>query len=188
MGLLGELYEGRKVIGWSGHKSEAMVKQYVRKLSTKTKREMRGHLANEMMHKVPKMDTQQKYHFKAIPSATVSKPPEDQPVQQAQAENAAPQPEPVVEFQIEPFDDAPSDDVLINFLNAFEMPQNNPVQNDLQNAPLPHQPTVPNVLQPVATNNNTMNIQNVKNVAPNQAVPAMYFPNSNVTINYHFNK
>lgn len=183
MGMLGEKYEGRIVIGWSGHKSEHTVKQYIRKLPTKQKREMSEYLADNMLPKKAKADPTQKFTFKSKAAETISKPPEQNPEPKPEPPEAVAvqdQQQPAVEFAIEPLDDAPPDDILINFLNAFEQPANNEVA-------LPQAPQ--NVLQPVGNNNSnnkTMNIQSVQQVTPNKIVPAMYFPNSNVTINYHF--
>lgn len=170
MGILGEHFEGRHVIGWSGHKSEQTIKQYVRKLSSKKKWEMA-----EELHQIIKpkaLKTSQ-------PTATVSKAPEEDVPQPAEKEDDK-QNENNIQFQLEELDDAPPDDVLLQFLNQFDPITENPPANVGPSAPV-------EPLQP----NNTMNIsnvQNVQNVLANQRmIPNMYFGgHSTVTINYNF--
>lgn len=76
IGILEELFQGRHVIGLSGHKSENTIKQYARRLQPKKKHEMCDALAQNV---VPEKAT--KYQFKApakaMASATTSKPPQD---------------------------------------------------------------------------------------------------------------
>lgn len=116
MGILGEHYEGRKVIGLSGHKSENTVKQYIRKLPTKTKRDMSGTLTSNILPKQPKLD--KPFTFKSTKaSATISKPPQSAPPEANTKENSAQVqlaplqevaiPQPNVEFEIQALDDAP---------------------------------------------------------------------------------
>lgn len=175
MGILGEKYEGRIVIGWSGHKSEQTIKQYIRKLPAKTKKEISGTLHDVIQLKVQKKDDK--------PTATVSKRPEENsPSSAANHQNE----DPVVpkepqqndmQFQLEDIDDAPPDDVLIQFLNQFDPVTENP----------PPQPIPPQPLQPSNTMN-VNNVSNVQNILGNQKMlPTMFFGgNSNVTINYNF--
>lgn len=116
-----------------------------------------------------------KYEFKSIPktnpSATVSKPP-DEP--QSNQENA-------IQFDLQPLEEAPSDDALIKLLETLE------ANNQMVTPQAPQQAVA------LQEQKNTMNINNVNNVQnvtgyPNQPpVPTMYFGgNSNVTINYNF--
>lgn len=186
MGILGEKYEGRKVIGLSGHKSESTVKQYISRLSAKTKREMSGTLAESIQPRKQAKTNQNKFTFRQQKlAATQAKAPEENHVHvpddptmqviQLDAENNEENQPENMEFQLQALDDAPPDDVLINFLSQFD-----PVPAPQQQ---PH-------LQPLA-HNNTMNISNVKNVQNVQdnqpKLPNMYFGgNSTVTINYNF--
>lgn len=176
MGLLGEQYEGRIVIGWSGHKSEGTVKQYIRKLPTKKKREISNYLGNNIQPKAPK------YAFQSIPAAT-SKPPEDPLPQQQNTE----QPQLPQEYDIQALDDAPSDDLLIQVLEEIEK-KNEAQQNQPQAVAV--QNPQGNPLMPSNTMNiqqNVSNIQNVNAMKP-PMVPTMYFGgHSTVTINYNFN-
>lgn len=181
MGLLGEAYEGRIVIGLSGHKSEQTVKQYIRRLPDKTKREMSNFLGENIQAKKAKPNSQPKFQFKKPAAATISKPSEDNP---SKAEIA---PIPIeqnptsdqenIQFELQALDDAPPDDVLLSFLNQFDPITENPP------------PEMPKI--PFASNSNTMNISNVNNVQnmqENQAkMPNMFFGgHSTVTINYNF--
>lgn len=185
MGILGVQYEGRIVIGLSGHKSENTIKQYVHTLPATTKREMSGTLANNILTKKPRIDNQ--FNFRPIrPAATVSKAPDNaEPVIEIpldEPENIPPpsasEAAPNVEIQLEALDDAPPDEQLMNFRQVFD-----PV--NVQNVPSV-QPNKEETIEKVA--NNTINIQNVQQVMPHGMLPAMLFPNSNITINYNFSK
>lgn len=140
------------------------------------------------------------FTFKRIkPAETISKTSEENqqemvPNPQPQSLVAADQNGQNVEYKYEPveFDEEPVDDVLINFLNQFD-PLPTPATPNTEapnaiNVPVPV-PVVaaPNQVQALA-NNNMLNIQQVQNVNPGQKMPVLYFPNSNVTINYNFGK
>lgn len=169
MGILGEHFEGRHVIGLSGHKSENTIKQYVRKVPVKKKREMSDKLYENIQPPKQAKENEKKFTFKRpSTSETISKPPQE-------PENPT-HPQPLQnEFQIQALDDAPPDDVLLNFLSQFDPVSENPPPNP-----------VPLAANNVNNINNVNNVQN--NVNPNQQiVPNMYFEgNSTVTINYHF--
>lgn len=207
MNILGDEFSDRKVIAWSGHKSENTVKQYARKLPSKTKREMSTCLTGNLVpiapaattpKSVPSDETQQKqYNFKRFkPAETISKPPEsNESVLQAQPLAVQDQNVPNMQFDLQAvqLNEEPVDDALINFLNQFD-----PITEQPPPAAAPATPTAPqgnenavqvpvpvqNQMQSIA--NHTMNIQTVQNVNPNQKIPMLYFPNSNVTINYNF--
>lgn len=174
MGILAEHFEGRHVIGLSGHKSESTIKQYVRRLPEKKKLEMCNKLAETALPaKQPKV-VEKKFQFKSTHSATISQPPQNSnppPAPTVPQENV----ENTLEFDIQAVPEEPNDDMLINFLAQFDPVTENP----------PAQPLMPINVQ---NNNNVNNVQN--NVNPNQQViPNMYFGgNSTVTINYNFNK
>lgn len=186
MGILGDEFEGHIVIGWSGHKSEQTIKQYVCNIPVATKREICQKLAQPILPKKPKMSE---------PTATVSKPPDNEAediievqLDPPQNENLPVQPQENLEFQLQLLDDAPPDEQLINFLNQFEEAN---LQQENQQVPKPQPPTeapeaIP--LQQIQNHqkNVAMNIKNIQNVNPMQMVPAMLFPHSNVTINCNF--
>lgn len=189
MGILGEQFEGRHVIGLSGHKNEASIKLYACRIPESKKREMSAMLG-ENAQPAPGQNQQgkPKFKFQKIAPASVPKPPENDDNLQAPnlQENAA---QNQIQYDLEPVQDEPTDDFLLKFLQQFDPVTENPPQ------PVPLQDP-PQVLQPlpsVSGNNlmNISNIQNVQNVAqPNQkqnVVPHMFFGgNSNVTINYNF--
>lgn len=100
-------------------------------------------------------------------------------------ENEAEVPNFDLHFDLEELDDAPNDDVLNQFLDNFEQLQAN-ANAVAQPAKNPQQALVPMNHQ-VNVNAPALNIQNVQN-NPNKVLPAMYFPGSNVTINYNFGK
>lgn len=185
MGIWGDQFEGRHVIGLSGHKSENTIKQYVTRIPTAKKREMFDALATNILPKAPRKSKE--------PTATISVPPEE-PIVQVQLDEEAENQESnnenaVNDQQLQQFVfeemNAPLDPALENFLKSFDTPQENlaphvPLQQ-VQNMPVQMPQQIPH--------NVKMNVQNVQNVNPHALVPAMYFaPNSNVTINYNFNK
>lgn len=200
MGILAEIYEGRLVIGLSGHKNESTVKQYARILSAKKKWEMCGTLADNILPKQAKKD-QHQFTFKTTkPTATVSKPPEEIRDKEPTIElNIQENVQPEIEFNYEALDDPGNDDALVQFLAKFDTPdpQNNQLQVAAQenvnpNTPqmaIQHAANVPNMpVQLPANPLVPMNIQNIQSVNPNHLMPTLYFPNSSVTINYNFGK
>lgn len=192
MGILGDKFEGREVIFWSGHKSESTIKQYVKRIPAKKKREMCAELAANILPKVPKRKADE----------TISIPPKDLAHVPQQAENnfinipldnndnnANNQPE--MQLILEELN-APIDPQLENFLKNFDpvqapdvQPQNpQPIANPLH-PPNQLRPVLPP--PPLAPQQLNMNVNNIQN-NPNRFMPAMYFPSSNVTINYNFGK
>lgn len=188
MGILGERFEGRHVIGLSGHKSESTIKQYVTRLPEKKKREMSEALSTNVQP--DNDDATPKFQFKkpkkTSATATVSKPPDNSETPDKQNPEPAKNPDQVLPvLQLEEIDDAPNDDILINLLNQLESQQ---AQQQMPPPPVQVLPTEP--LQQVLPNN-TMNISNVSNVqnvnANHRMMPSMYFGgHSNVVINYNF--
>lgn len=206
MNILGERYTDRQVIGLSGHKSEGTVEQYARKLSSKIKKDMSGTLATNILPKVT--PSANKFTFKSTkPAETASKPPpEDAPVVNMVQDNIPINPPENVQYEYQALDinAEPVDDMLIAYLSQFDEPNQQQVSppeanvlapQQIQQQPqqhvippiLPQQQMASNPIQAVA--NNTMNIQhNIQNVNPGQRMPVLYFPGSNVTINYNFGK
>ena len=154
-------FEARHIIAITGHKSEQTIKQYARKCSNEKKRQMCDALADPIVPKIPKKST----------------------IQPIKSETAAvPDPPPPINFDLNavdlfPMDD--NDDALLNFLNA------NP---DLDNAIQPAQQENTPSTSGINVTPNVQNVQNVQNFATNlpSVIPKMYFPGSNVTINYNF--
>lgn len=189
MGILGDKFEGRIVIGLSSHKSEGTVKQYIWKISTAQKWDACNELANNILPKAPKVQ----------PTATVSAPPD--PPQQEEAiviqldENAKQQKPPnqdQINYIIEELN-APMDPMLENFLASFDVPvaqepklQEKPqeAQDPVVQMPLQEVQNIPQQQQHTLN----MNVNNVQNVTAQRMLPTMYFLQSNVTINYNFSK
>lgn len=165
----------------------------------KKKREISASLTSNIL---PKKAKQNDENVAAVPAN-----PQQQVAQQIvindHVQQPLPQPvlqepdQPVFDLQydLEELDDAPEDDILLKVLQEVE--QENQVQvpqgNASVSAPPKNDAIVPAPLLPVPVNqlqhsNATMNIQNVQNNNPGKFTPAMYFPHSNVTINYNFGK
>lgn len=183
IGILEDEYEGRHVIGLSRHKNENTIKQYARRLSAKKKREMSATLTDTIQPKRQAKSPDRKFQFKAsTTTATISKPPQPE----AEKKN-----EDNIQFDLEAMDNAPPDDILINFLSQFDPVTENPPVNlpklVPQQPPPMQQPQI-QALQP----SNTMNINKVSNVQNNvsankPALPNMYFGgHSSVAKNYNF--
>lgn len=94
-----------------------------------------------------------------------------------------------LQFSLEELDDPEGDDALNKFLDQYEnqLQVATIPQAQQQNLLPPANPTPKQMSTPNQMANATMNIQNVQN-NPGKFMPAMYFPNSNVTINYNFTK
>lgn len=203
MGLLGEQYKGRIVIGWSGHKSESTIKQYIHQIPAK-KREISNYLGSNIKPKVAKVDGE-KYVFKAM-SATVSKPPDivtnepatalpppvnvldNPPIPEGenQVNNTEEAPPLPLQYDLQALEDGLSDDQLMKVLEDIKKKNEN-----LQPSPLGAQAvSAQNALMPNNTMNIQQNVSNVQNVhgLKSAMVPTMYFGgHSNVTINCNFN-
>lgn len=181
MGILSELYEGRHVIGLSGHKSESTIKQYAARLPPKKKREMSETLHSLVQppkHAKETSPEKPKFSFKKASSATISKPPDETPNAQAPAEEKQEENAEQLQFQIEPLNE-PTDDVLLQFLEKFDAITENPteiVSTEQAQVPLQASNTM-----------NISNVNNVQNVGHQRMIPNMYFGgHSSVTINYNF--
>lgn len=178
-------FEARHIMAQSGHKSESSIKTYARRCPTKKKREMNYCLHNKLNNEENQIAIPEKRSKASTVSTPTSNPqilnaieaPQPQPLQAAEA--------PVLpeNFQLVPqqSDEIP-DDILIKALEEIEK----------ENAPVMQQNLPPATPQPNAVVPQAINVQNVANYANIQQMqrqlPAMYFPNSTVTINYNFNK
>ena len=91
-------------------------------------------------------------------------------------------------FNLDPIDDSTIDNTLLQEL-LTDMPQNFDNTNKSNNNSTIVTPKS-NVQVPVTQNNQQFNTQVINQNIPFgfPCVPAMYFPNSNVTINYNFSK
>ena len=159
--------KGRHMVYLSGHKSEYTIKEYTNKVPEKKKGQMYAILADNAGYPAPK----------------VSKTKLNSNVNDEQLENmvAIPQTSNTNQSNNPTFDlsnidllefDEKSDQMLVEFLNQNEK--------------------LLQVDQPQPLQNQTQNNQNVQNTMVSKPtnfpiVPRMYFPHSNVTINYNFN-
>ena len=161
-------FEARHITAISSHKNEATIKTYSMKCPDAKKRAMCKAL-NESV--VPKKKVDNK---KALATATAPNPNTTSHVQQVQEltkinsdqniNNSNNQDLPP-NFQLSPFEDEENDDFLLEYL------QQNPIEEQQPNTVGSESSTM------MASTTNSMPI-----------VPRMYFPNSNVTINYNFHK
>ena len=161
-------FEARHIIKLTSHKSELTVKEYARKCPENKRKAMFQSLSKAM-------DTTPKRQ-RSIPSEAPSKPPEINNIV-----NDLPNFELNALEDLDTIDDKILQEIMIEF-EANSNKQNSENKN-------------PNVVAPlVPTCNTQVNQQqidtqiNTINQMPLQRMPAMYFPNSNVTINYNFGK
>ena len=180
-------FEARHIIKLSSHKSEATVKEYATKCPENKRREMFDSLSSAIQ-------------LKPKPSATstmATNPPVDPDIKQLTENLPA--------FDIQPLEDFETIDDSIFANLMYDMPKENSNPNTNNNNSNIQTPTVtptntnivtqynrpqpqpqPQPQQQMTPQFNTQVInQNMQNLP---RFPAMYFPNSNVTINYQFGK
>ena len=167
-------FEARHITAISGHKNESTVKTYSTKCPENKKREMYEALKDSVIAKKPKIEASatipkpvDDYDTQALPTINVKELEDVQVDMNVNQNNNNPQDFPA-NFQLIPFEfEQESDDFLLNYINSepqiqqLEMPQNTKIVN-------------------TTTTTNT-----VSRSMP--VIPKMYFPHSNVTINYNFN-
>ena len=162
-------FEGRHIMAISSHKNESTIKTYSTKCPESKKHQMYQAL-NESV--IPKK--------KFKPEATAQKPLETINVNQVQdivavdqnqnfnqniTKNSTEDQDLPPNFQLFPFENEETDDFLLEYLKK------NPDENTNQEV---------TTTKTVTTNLNNMTTMPI--------IPKMYFPNSNVTINYNFGK
>ena len=152
-------FESRHIMSLSSHKEEACIKEYATKCPEKKRKEMFDSLANKIQTNPKKIKT-----------VTVSKPTENKDLPPT--------------FDIEPIDDFDTIDnkVLRDLLldpNAMMTDDSNQNFNNNNDSIAVSQANNPN--QTINRQINTVN-------QPINRFPHMYFPNSNVTINYNIIK
>ena len=166
-------FEARHITAISGHKNEATIRTYSTKCPENKKRQMYEALKDSVIAKKPKTE----------PTATVSKPSEEENTQDLQTINVNDLQDLQVDmnvnqnnnntelpanFQLMPFEfEQDSDDFLLNYINSA------PQMQKLESPPN-------TTILAKTTTTNTMS-------RSMPIIPKMYFPNSNVTINYNFN-
>ena len=162
-------FEARHIAALSSHKNEATIKEYSVKCPETKKREMFASLTNALtpQNKKQKLPTK--------PAETAPN-PNNNDSQDTDDKNVIPT------FDIQPLSsfDTIDDDLLLQIVRETEQTEQ---LNQLQTTDKAHVvPAGQNV-----TNNTQVINQTIPNF-PRLPMPAMYFPNSNVTINYNFNK
>ena len=165
-------FEACHIIQLSSHKSESTIKEYAPKCSDSKKKEMFQSLSNAMLPK--KSPTN--------PTSTIAK--------LTNMTNTTPDIHDVKQnlpnFTLDPVDyDTIDDSVLANLLTDFAEDAQNTNSNN-NNALSPE----PNSNVPVTQHKQQFNTQVINQNVPFgiPRMPVMYFPNSNVTINYNFTK
>lgn len=178
-------FASRHIMAQTGHCSEQSIKTYARKCPAKKKREMNNALKERLNQdnvepapKVPKHDPppQQNQNISSTDTVEINfqQPNEIVEGQQEIIPNEA---------EVIPFpDEEIKDEDLIKVLEKIEE----------ENSHI-FPPKAPNVAQagPLAVPQNAINfnqVANISNVTRKENLPIMFFPNSNVTINYNFNK
>ena len=176
-------FEARHIMQLSSHKNEATIKEYSVKCPENKRREMSDSLSDAILPKKKKIE----------PTCTVSLNP-DQDVKDVILN--------LPSFDIVPVDDYDTiDDKILSELvyqaekdyqdsktlnqnnnNNCDKTENETAQVAANSLALPVQPQVPEFIQ----QSNTQNTKITNNKFP--ILPQMYFPNSNVTINYNFGK
>ena len=178
-----EGFEARHIMQLSSHKNESTIKEYSVKCSDNKRKEMFDSLSNAMTPKFKKIKP------KPPASATTSVRPLSNDKEQIQNKETNKRPdvpelqdikENLPNFDLQQIDsyDTIDDTVLQDLLNdEFTEP----------NLQVANQNPVPNAPNP--TINSQVNNFTMPNPSPNwPRFPQMYFPNSNVTINYNFPK
>ena len=170
-------FEGRHIIQLSSHKSESTIKEYSTKCPENKRKEMFESLSDAMNPPMKKA--------KKIPSATVSK-----------GININDVKEDLPNFQLEELSefDMIDDTVLADLMLDFPEEQNKNANQEENVDPnirpqvtrqIIARPNVPNQLQ--QNNFHEINTQyNTFNQPRFPQIPQMYFPSSNVMINYNF--
>ena len=183
-------FEGRHIITLSSHKHEASIKEYTTACPESKKKEMFQSLTNALLPK----SSNAIIAPKSNPTATVSKPPDISDILDVKAN--------LPTFNLQPIEDFSTidDDILANLVYdiSTENDTNQTNDKDDQNKTVALASTnnVPQVNpqqiapQTVQTNQSSQYHTQVNtfNNPPNTRLPQMYFPHSNVTINYNFGK
>ena len=161
-------FEAHHIIQLSSHKSESTVKEYSTKCPENKRKEMFDSLTNAMQPKNKKCKPSGQ---PALANIDINDIKHNLPT-----------------FDLEVIDDFETidDTLLVDILNETIDKHNNENSNNNNNQLLTSAPPpiVPQINTQVINNNNNA----VTKTPPSYRVPQMYFPHSNVTINYNFGK
>lgn len=173
-------FESRHIMVVSSHKSENSIKSYASKCPESKKKEMFQSLSKELVPP-PK---------NSIPSTSANPGPVVIQGQQFQAQQVPAKEEQQAEPNLENAEAFLLDDNdQLDDQNLLELVENIEKQNANLQLVAPAPPPNPqpgNAVANVNTTNNNNIVQNLQN--PNNPMPYLFFPNSNVTINYNFSK
>ena len=169
-------FEARHIIQISSHKSESTIKEYAPKCPDSKKKEMFESLSNAMLPKKTPNTTTNKQTKPTCTAVSAINSCDTTPDIQDVKEN-------LPTFDLNPIDDSTINDTLLQEL-LTDMPQSFDNNNCAIVTPQK------NVQVSVTQNNQQFNTQVINQNIPFgfPHLPAMYFPNSNVTINYNFSK
>ena len=162
-------FEARHIIQLSSHKSKATIKEYSTKCPETKRKQMFDSLTDAMLPKEKKIKHQS------------NKSPAEFDIVDVKQN--------LPNFDLQEIDDFETinDTLLAQILDEQdkENPNNNTDNSNNNNNQI--QPSVPK--QVPMQQNSQFNTQVInQNIPPNFRLPAMYFPHSNVTINYNFGK
>ena len=172
-----EGFEARDIMATTGHKSEASIRSYAKKCPLKKRRLMADALASKFEEK-PEKKT------KGIPTSTVTSKNCDKN-QAVSSDKLDDTDQSLINFELFPdFEDAD----LVKVLTQIENENKDLVPQQEKNVQLQAIGKLPND-DKQRNQAKTINYSAVANISNrNPMMPNMYFPNSNVTINYNFNK
>ena len=166
-------FEARDIMATTGHKSECSIRSYATKCPTTKRRQISDALAS------PLLDTPER----KVPKIVL--PLQEQNINTLQNINETVQ-EPVFEINDGFDDDIPNEEIL----KVLTQIENENRELTTSNCTTNETPVSTELVQK-QDNSKTINVSNVSTVANVNRyplMPHMYFPNSNVTINYNFSK
>lgn len=168
--------EARPICGVSGHKSEETIRCYSRQCPPKKKREMADIISDKLGNPAKKAKTIQEYEKEQA----------EKIMQNANFQDWVP-----IENNVDDFDVASILKEIENTTNNYDITVPNQQNQNQVAMPSTTQALVPqnageNV--PVPSTSSAQNsVVNVNSVQNYPVIPKMFFPHSNVTINYNFN-
>ena len=182
-------FEACHIMKLSSHKNESTIKEYAVKCPDNKRKEMFSSLSNAMQPKFKKIKP--KILATSIVTQDINDDNDDSqnntnpPTPQQTVPDVNDIKENLPNFNLEPMDNFDTiDDTVLQDLLSDNFMDTNPITENIQ--PQAVTPAVKNPPKTINTQVNTFHIPSQMQNFPR--VPAMYFPNSNVTINYNFSK
>ena len=165
-------YEARHIIAVTGHRSETTVKQYATKCPDNKKRQISDTLGTYMQ---PKKSIKTEISAPKAPETMPNPSYEDEGFNTIDFEN--------MDFKLHEMPEDPDDNLLSQILDDIE--KENAAEAEKQKRDKQNHAETPPVKNNQVVNFNNISTNNVVQARRNPLVPPMYFPNSNVTINYN---